>query len=176
MSQSSLEYLTEVEQLLFREARLLDQRDYQQWLDLWTEDCRYFVPVRNVIASKPGKPVRPIQDELEDDMGAAWVDDRKQLMEARVARLNTGKAWSENPPARTRRFISNVEVQDSADSNSVDVYSNLLLYRNRRDRETTLLSCQRRDSLVRHGDTWLFNARTVILDSDVLDSSYVTFF
>jgi len=166
----------EIEQLLYREARFLDERDYDAWLSLWTEDCRYFVPVRNTIASKPGKPVRPIADELETDLGAAWIDDRKELMMARVARLKTGKAWSENPPARTRRFVSNIEISAVHEDGAIEVCSNLLQHRNRRDNQVDWFSCQRRDVITTADAALLFRSRTVILDSDVLNASYVTFF
>ena len=97
--------------LLEREARLLDMGDYEHWLALYAEQCGGWVPA----AEKAGDPRREV---------AIYFDDRRRL-EDRIYRLRTGKAWSQVPPSRTVRFVSNVEVFGAKDR--LMVRSNLLM-------------------------------------------------
>jgi 3-phenylpropionate/cinnamic acid dioxygenase small subunit len=82
--------------LLEREARLLDQARYDEWLALYTPQCAYWVPA----CTPAGDPRREV---------AVMFDDRRRL-EDRVYRLKTGYAWSQAPASRTVRLVSNVEV------------------------------------------------------------------
>ena len=98
--------------LLEREARLLDEARYEEWLALYAEQCVVWVPA----AERPGDPRREV---------TIFFDDRQRL-EDRIFRLSTGKAWSQVPPSRTVRMVSNVEVFRAGDR--LMVRSNLLLY------------------------------------------------
>lgn len=82
--------------LVEREARFLDRRQFEDWLQLYTDECLYWVP------STPhgGDPRSEI---------AVMFDDRRRL-EDRIFRLRTGHAWSQVPASRTSRIVSNVEV------------------------------------------------------------------
>ena len=82
--------------LLYREARLLDQGQFEGWLSLYIPECLYWVPA----TPRGGDPRKEV---------AIAFDDRRRL-EDRVYRLRTGYAWSQVPPSRTARLISNVEV------------------------------------------------------------------
>ena len=82
--------------LLEREARLLDQLRYEDWLALFARECIYWVPA----TPNAGDPRREV---------AVMFDDRRRL-EDRVYRLRTGFAWSQAPASRTVRLITNVEV------------------------------------------------------------------
>jgi len=164
----------EIEQLLYREARLLDERQFEPWLELWSMDCRYHVPVRSNVAAKITEGILPVESELDCDDGVALIDDNKMLLYARVMRLKTGKAWCENPPSRNRRFVSNIEVEAGENDSEFEVISNLLHFRSRREKEENLFASQRRDVIVRQGDALLFKDRLVILDSNVLTASYAT--
>src|SRR5512147_1477489 len=73
--------------LLEREARLLDEGRYEDWLALYVEQCAVWVPA----SEKAGDPRREV---------AIFFDDRQRL-EDRIFRLRTGKAWSQVPPSRT---------------------------------------------------------------------------
>ena len=93
-----------------------------------------------------------------------------------MLRLRTGRAWGENPPSRTRRFVTNVELETSEAPDEWRVYSNLLLYRSRRSSDEHWFACQRRDR-VRHTDKGLLLAdRRVVLDSVVLGSPNLSVF
>ena len=101
----------ECRQLLEREARLLDQARFEDWLALYAEQCVIWVPA----AEKAGDPRREV---------AIYFDDRRRL-EDRIYRLRTGKAWSQVPASRTVRLVSNVEVFKAKEK--LMVRSNLLM-------------------------------------------------
>jgi benzoate/toluate 1,2-dioxygenase beta subunit len=82
--------------LLEKEARILDRLLYEEWLELFTPECAYWVPS----TPEGGDPRSEI---------AIMFDDRRRL-EDRIFRLRTGYAWSQAPSSRTSRIISNVEV------------------------------------------------------------------
>ena len=82
--------------VLEREARLLDQHRYDDWLAMYAQECVYWVPA-TAAAGDPRKEV------------AMCFDDRRRL-EDRIYRLKTGYAWSQTPASRTVRFVSNIEV------------------------------------------------------------------
>jgi 3-phenylpropionate/cinnamic acid dioxygenase small subunit len=103
----------EFRRLLEREARLLDQLRYEDWLKMYAAECIYWVP------STPGAgdPRREI---------SVMFDDRRRL-EDRVYRLRTGFAWSQAPASRTVRMISNVEVFATARDDTRMLRSNFLI-------------------------------------------------
>lgn len=93
----------------------------------------------------------------------------------KVCRADRGKAWSENPPSRSRRFVSDIEVEASENKGELKVFSNLLQFRSRRETEESMFVCKRRDVMVKEGDNLLIKDRLIILDSNVLNASYATF-
>jgi 3-phenylpropionate/cinnamic acid dioxygenase small subunit len=101
----------ECRRLLEREARLLDEGRFEEWLGLYSEHCVVWVPA----AERPGDPRREV---------TIFFDDRQRLAD-RIFRLRTGKAWSQVPPSRTVRMVSNVEVFRAGQK--LMVRSNLLL-------------------------------------------------
>lgn len=134
--------------LLEREARLLDQLRYEDWLKLYAAECVYWVP------STPtaGDPRREV---------SVMFDDRRRL-EDRVYRLRTGFAWSQAPASRTVRLVTNVEVF-ATDSDDVRmVRSNFLISEFWGD-ETRLLSGWTGHRLVRQNDRWEIQAKQVNL-------------
>ena len=87
----------EVAQLLYLEARLLDDWNLDAWLALYTSDARYIVPTTDL----------PDGDPMSD---LVFIDDDYQRMAGRVVRLQSRHAHREYPWSRTRRFIGNVMV------------------------------------------------------------------
>lgn len=99
--------------LLEREARLLDQHRYDEWLAMFAPECAYWAPGR----PQGGDPRTEI---------AVIFDDRRRL-EDRVYRLRTGYAWSQAPRSRTIRLVTNVEVFATKDDRRRMVRSNFLV-------------------------------------------------
>ena len=134
--------------LLEREARLLDQLRYEDWLKLYSAECVYWVPA----TPNAGDPRREV---------AVMFDDRRRL-EDRVYRVRTGFAWSQAPASRTVRLITNVEVFATGDDGTRMVRSNFLITEFWGD-ETRILSGWTGHRFVRHSDRWEIQAKQVNL-------------
>jgi len=88
-----------VEQFLYREARLLDEGRFDEWLDLFTADAVYWLPAG--------------AGDTDPDRQVSIIYDTRHEMEKRVARLKSGWAHAQDPPSRTHRVVSNVELSES---------------------------------------------------------------
>jgi 3-phenylpropionate/cinnamic acid dioxygenase small subunit len=138
--------------LLEREARLLDQLRFDEWLALFAAECIYWVPA----TTTGGDPRCEV---------AISFDDRRRL-EDRIYRLRTGYAWSQAPKSRTVRMISNVEVFASADGSARMVRSNFLISEFRVD-GTRALSGWCGHRFVQRDDRWEIQVRQVnLIDCD----------
>jgi benzoate/toluate 1,2-dioxygenase beta subunit len=134
--------------LLDREARLLDRRDFDGWLASFVPELIYWVP------STPhgGDPRREV---------AVMFDDRRRL-EDRIFRLRTDFAWSQAPPSRTSRLVSNVEVFSAGRPDARMVRSNFLISEFW-DREVRSLAGWCGHQVVKHEDRWLIAVKQVNL-------------
>jgi benzoate/toluate 1,2-dioxygenase beta subunit len=142
----------EFRRLLEREARLLDQLRYDDWLALYAPECIYWVPS----TPNAGDPRREI---------SVMFDDRRRL-EDRIYRFRTGYAWSQAPASRTVRLVTNVEVFAAARDDSRMVRSNFLISEFWGD-ETRVLTGWAGHRLVRDGAEWKIQAKQVnLIDCD----------
>src|SRR5207248_9379666 len=136
----SEDVLREVEQFLYREARLLDERRFNEWLDLFTDDVRYWMGARanryprNSKAISILSPNRYVEDDKTRADELSILDETKETLSARVARLETGMAWAEDPPSRTRHMIANIELAGEPGP-ELTVHSNLTVYGRGAERE-----------------------------------------
>lgn len=165
----------EVERFLFHEARLLDERRFREWLLLFTDDIHYFMPTRY---NRPGQRADEdwaVDRELVPPGGLAWFDDDKAILTQRVVRLETGEAWAETPPSRTRHFVSNVEVTADAGAH-IEVRSNFLVYRSRLETEEDLFVGVRHDRLRRSSDGLRIARRKIIYDATVSPAKNMSIF
>lgn len=108
-----------VEQFLIDEAEYLDQRRFDDWLNLYDDDAWYWVPV--------------LPSASERGMALAHYDEDRMHIEARIRRIQQPTAYSEHPPARTCRYVSNVKIIEQIGAEEIIVRSKLLMheYRNR---------------------------------------------
>ena len=151
----------ELMQFYIREAWLLDERKLQEWLDLFTDDVLYFMPRRkNVPRRESHREVTPLGD-------LALIEDDKRYLEMRVARLETGMAWAEDPPSRTRHLVGNL-VAEPLDSGDVQAKTAFLVYRSHLETDQQLLAGSREDVLRRVDGAWKVAKRTIVLDANVL--------
>ena len=142
----------EFRRLLEREARLLDQLRYQDWLEMYAAECIYWVPS----TPNAGDPRREI---------SVMFDDRRRI-EDRVYRLRTGFAWSQAPASRTVRMISNVEVFAAVRDDTRMLRSNFLISEFWGD-ETRVLTGWAGHRVVRDGVKWMVQAKQVnLIDCD----------
>src|SRR5436309_6882678 len=147
--------IREIEQFLYREARLLDSRRFHEWLELFTEDVRYWMTARSNRYPRSSKaitildPARYVEDDLTREDELALLDETKETLAARVARLDTGMAWAEDPPSRTRHFVSNIEIEPGDTEAELKVYCNFIVYRSRGETEQDFYVGGRQDLLRR---------------------------
>ncbi len=176
------ETIREIEQFLYREARLLDDRKFHDWLDLLTDDIRYWMPVRSNRYPVISKAIsildgsRYEEDELSKEGELAIMDEDKDSLTRRVDRLDTGMAWAEDPPSRTRHFVSNVELEPGATDSELKVYSNFIMYRTRAETEEDFYVGSREDTLRQVDGQWKIAYRKIVLDQNVLLAKNVSNF
>lgn len=157
-----------VREFLYRESLALDERRFRDWLSCFAADVRYEVPVR---------VNREKLAEWEFAPTSRIFDDTMETLEVRVRRLETDFAWAEQPPSRTRHFVTNVLVDPTEQPGEVLARSNCLIYRSRGDQTRyDLLSAQRRDRLRRHGTGWLIVHRWAALDQSVVAAHNLSIF
>jgi phthalate 3,4-dioxygenase subunit beta len=168
-------------QFLVEEAALLDAADYAGWLALLCEDIRYLMPVRVTTARGAG---------FDSLAGMAHFDENMYALRKRVERLATDHAWTEDPPSRTRHFVSNVRTfpaggaggagvdgAGGAEGAELRVESSLLLFRSRGDtREADLVSAGRADTLRLTGDGYRLARREIVVDESVLRTQNLAVF
>lgn len=178
---ASLELQHEVEQWYYREARLLDGREYQKWLALCAPEIRYIVPGRGnpLVDNKlrGTEEMISVERELEGRDGDRLPirDETLPYLMVRVERAFKPNSWSENPPARTRRLVGNVEVVGS-EGDDYSIVSAFHLHWTRPGSATFLYAGQRRDVLSRAegaapGDFRLKRRETIL---DIADIAYPT--
>ena len=116
------------EAFLYREARYADEKRYDEWLALWTEDAVYWVPAN--------------ADDRDPQRHLSIIYDRRERLQDRVDRLKSGAAWAQEPRSRMRRIISNVEIEPPAENGDSVVRSNFVLGEIRRGLQTAYFASQ----------------------------------
>jgi 3-phenylpropionate/cinnamic acid dioxygenase small subunit len=166
----------EVEEFLYREADLLDERRFDEWLDTLAEDLVYFMPMRRNV--KHGEHAARENTRLGEDI--SWFDEDKWTLRKRVEQIQTGVHWAEEPLSRVSRMVSNVQVlkatPSAADAGEVLVRSRFLVYQNRSQYETYLFAGKRNDLLRKAPEGFRLARREIILDQNVLLAKNLTVF
>lgn len=145
----------EVEQFLYREADMLDERRYDEWLELFSIDVQYRAPTRT---TREGGDDIAAEGEL-----SIWNDDYGTL-ELRTKGLQVRTAWAEIPPSRTRRIVTNVQVEPREDGR-IAVRSNFVLHRARLESVEHTFIGARHDVFERVGDSFLICKRDTLFDN-----------
>ena len=157
----------EIEQFLYREARLLDDGRFDDWLDLFTEDAQYWMPARETRATR---------DEGVRKAGELpMFEDDKSFLAMRVKRLESGLAHAEQPPSRTRHFVTNIEIVPDGDD-EIEVHSNILVFQSRLERTEMFFVGKREDRLRKVDGSWLIARRKILLDQNLFPRSFSIFF
>jgi 3-phenylpropionate/cinnamic acid dioxygenase small subunit len=148
------------------EADLLDRHDLKGWLDWVTEGFRYEVPIPVIRA---GDPTR-----THSDTGLLSVETTEsiRLWARRLTPEVLDSAYSENPPARTRHFVTNIRVEAGEDGR-LRATSNVLLTWCRWNDEPRLLSAARHDVLIDDGERLWLDERRVLLDAGVVQLGHL---
>ena len=109
-----------IEAFLIHEADLIDRRDFEAWLALYTDDCRYWAPLEEG------------QADPQDTVSLIY-DDRK-LLETRVRRLGHPRVHAQAPPSRTLHTVANVAVDPQPQDGRIVVRSNQIVAEYRQNR------------------------------------------
>ena len=160
-----------VEQFLYREAALLDDQKFTEWVELFSEDVHYWLPTRMT------RTVRERSKEVAGPGEAAFFDDDKAFLQGRVRRLTSGVAWSEEPPSRTRRLITNVRISELI-TGELEVTSNFMVKRSRLERHQDEFFGERFDLLRRSASRYGFEIarRRIVLDTTTLLAPSISVF
>lgn len=161
--------LREVEQFLYHEARLLDERRFHAWIELFTEDVHYWMPTRS------NRYLNDLENELSKPGELAFFDDDLTMLRGRVARLDTGMAWAEDPPSRTIHNVSNVQI-DGVEGDELRVHCTFFVYRGRNESEQDLFVGYRDDVLRRVDGAFKIARRTIVLGQSVLSAKNLSIF
>jgi 3-phenylpropionate/cinnamic acid dioxygenase small subunit len=163
-----------VEQFLYAEAELLDQHRFHEWLELFAEDVHYWAPTRMT------RTVRERDHEIAARGESAFFEEDLHRLKGRVRRLTSGVSWSEEPPSRTRRLITNVRVR-ARDDGALDVACNFYVYRSRLERHQDWFVGERFDVLrpapsPQTGYPFVIADRTIVLDQSTLLAPSISIF
>ena len=144
--------LEEATTFIWREAELLDRQDYKPWLDLWTEDGLYVIPIERG------------DGELADTLNVAYDD--AGMRAARVRRLKSGFSISSAPSARTVRLVSRFVTQTDENGEMLIVRAAQQIVEYKFER-TRLLGADMTYHLVRKGsELKLAHKEVRLLNSD----------
>ena len=149
-----------VENWMLVEAEMLDDLREREWLENMTsKDLVYQLPLRVTVERARGKGF------VE---GAFHLDENWGSLNSKLSQAETGHSWAEDPPSRTRHFVTNIRVGQMRDG-QIEVRSNLMLYRSRQDEITPqIFSGERHDVLVEFGNTFQLRRRVIYLDTTAL--------
>lgn len=156
-------------QFYTEEAWLLDERKFKQWLNIFTEDVFYFIPRRKNVYRKD------LSREITKYGDLAILEESKRDLQMRIARLDTGMAWAEDPPSRTRHIIANLVVEP-LENGEVKTKTAFLLYKSHLEYDQDLYAGMREDILRQVDGEWKVSRRTIILDANVLLTKNVSVF
>jgi 3-phenylpropionate/cinnamic acid dioxygenase small subunit len=160
----------EVERFFSAEAELLDERRFDDWLDLMHEDLRYWMPI--------ARNVRFDQPELEytlERSEASWFDEGKDTLRKRVLQIQGGDHWAEEPRSRTTHLVANVHIEET-DGPDITTKSRFIVYTNRLEHDVDLFVGKRVDVLRRVNGKLKVLRRAIYLDQSVLMSRNLTTF
>jgi 3-phenylpropionate/cinnamic acid dioxygenase small subunit len=174
----------EVEQFYFEEADLLDEGRYVDWLELLADDLDYWMPTRTNRLRRQQALSIAARGE------AAYYDETKESLAWRIRRFDSGMAWAEDPPSRTRHLVTNVRVRhanpETEQGFSIDdlvATSYFLVYRNRLEREENVFAGKRTDVLRRLPSAdgaspgrLQVARREILLDANVLQAKNISTF
>src|ERR1700756_274075 len=165
----------EVGQFYYTEAELLDDGRFTDWLDLLADDLDYWMPTRT------NRLRRQQALSISARGEAAFYDETKESLAWRIRRFDSGMAWAEDPPSRTRHLVTNVVVHhidpdhhEGVTENYLPVPSGFLVSRNRLEREENLFAGRRVDILRRVAGGLQVARRVILLDQSVLQAKNIS--
>lgn len=158
--------LHEVSEFLYKEAELLSDRKYEEWLDTLAEDITYRMFVLRNLSGR----AQP-SEYLEGPLDISWFDEGKETITKRVQQIRTHQHWAEEPPSRTTRYLTNLrilETDSGAGPAQVRTRCNFMVNRNRNEADDHCLYGHRIDLLARHEGTWRIRERKIYINQSTI--------
>ncbi|MDB5875492.1 MAG: putative aromatic-ring-hydroxylating dioxygenase, beta subunit [Ramlibacter sp.] len=170
------EFKREIEEFLFDEAELLDERRFKDWLETLADDLTYFMPMTfNVKFGQHGE-----RERTREDKDMSWFNEGKWTLTKRAEQILTGVHWAEEPLSRLCRLVTNVQLTsietDVAGRAEVGVRSKFVMYQNRCEREEYWFAGKRNDILRRTDARWQLARREILLPHNILLAKNLTMF
>lgn len=157
-----------VTEFLYREALALDERRFRDWLTFFSDDVRYEVPVRVTREQGADWELSPVSRIFDED---------RETLEVRIRRLETDFSWAEQPPSRTRHYITNVLVDEAEADGEYLVRSNCFIYRSRGDDAVpSMYSVARKDTVRRADGGFLIARRWAAVDQSMINAHNMSIF
>lgn len=160
---ASLELVHDIEQFLYREARLLDEQRYDDWFELMADDFHYWMPV-------PQSRYRRDKKSTYEHGRMAHFDDTLAELKLRASRWKEKTAWSEDPPTRNIHYITNIEIKAAEAAKDWLVRSAAISLRNRNEDEEDWLGGRREDLIRQTSEGLKLVRRSVFITQTVLMS------
>lgn len=158
----------QITKFLYKEAYLLDHRQYREWFDLLTDDIRYVMPLRVTTDNKLGS-------NIVNEM--TYFTDTKEDIRVKVERLYTKSAWVDNPAPRQRHFISNIIIEPTSKEDEYKTRSYFLFKRSRASEINTEEVFGEREDVIRNvNGEWKIAERIVYPDQAVLNVMNLSMF
>lgn len=163
----------EIETFLYREAEAIDSRQFEEWLEFFADDIRYWVPIRKNL---------PFDQRFSDTTGDhdnAWIDDNRMTLQARVYQILTKLHWAEEPLSRVSHLVSNVIVergQDDAGHEVIVARSKILVHRSRMEEAGEMIVGKREDRIRRVDGQLRIFYRRILIDQATLSAKNLSFF
>jgi 3-phenylpropionate/cinnamic acid dioxygenase small subunit len=161
----------EVAEFLYFEADLLDERRYKEWLELFSDDFTYAMPLRLNVSLAD----QQTRDATQPGSEVCWFDEGKETLIQRVEQLLTGLHWAEEPVSRVSHLVTNIRLREVTLPDVV-VSCRFLVYRNRVADETDVLVGRRTDTIRQVDGEWKFSRRRLLIDQNVLSAKNLTVF
>lgn len=166
----------EIEEFLYDESNLLDERRFNEWIDTLADDLRYFMPMEYNV--KFGEHATRELTKREEQM--SWFNEGKWSLGKRAEQILTGVHWAEEPLSRVCRLVSNIQLTgietNAAGELEVDVTSRFLIYQNRCEYEQYFFVGDRFDRVRRTEQGWKLAAREIRIHQNVLLAKNLTIF
>jgi 3-phenylpropionate/cinnamic acid dioxygenase small subunit len=166
----------EIEELFYDEASMLDERRFDEWLDLMHEDIEYFMPMRHNV--KFG--MHETHENTRVGEGISWFNEDKWTLQKRVEQILTGVHYAEEPLSRVSHLITNVQVRSATPAATspatIETSCRFYVYQNRVEHEHYSFVGRRYDTVVRESGELRILKRKIILDQNVLLAKCLTAF
>ncbi|MDO4685531.1 MAG: 3-phenylpropionate/cinnamic acid dioxygenase subunit beta [Corynebacterium sp.] len=162
----------ELQNWYYDEAALLDEGRYVDWLEHFADDLYYWAPTRtNRLRRQQALAIAGPDD-------TAYYDETKESLAWRIRRFDSGMAWAEDPPSRTRHLITNLTAKHGEldGEKVIEVRTNFLVWRTRLEHERDIFAGTRTDLLRNTDSGWKIFDRRILLDINVLPSKNISTF